>query len=1004
MVPLKDMLTGVAPPPLGSNGRLTSMQKCVRAGGKHNDLDNVGMTARHHTFFEMLGNFSIGNYFKEEAILLAWNFITKELCLPSSRLRVSVFESDDEAARLWSRISGLSESSGRLIRLGAKDNFWSMGDSAGTPCGPCSEIFYDQQKDIDGERWLEIWNLVFMQYARGRNVDELVPLQTPCVDTGMGLERLASVMQGVPTNYDTDLMRPLIDALRELVARRGSHSKRGVTASSTSTLLPWSSGLDRSIESTSLKVIVDHLRSSSFLLAEGVTPSNVGRGYVLRRIIRRAVRFGTNLGLSEPFLSQLLPTLIHTMGDTSTELRQRQETIASGLEIEEANFFSTLSRGMRVLEDAFTKRRTKGSVSINAQGRPVLSGEVAFLLYDSYGFPLDLTQLIARERNPDGTAASSVAESDGDDASITNRGWDVDVARFDELMKQQKEQSKATTFHTASNATHSSSATPAAIPNEVKQLQAAGLTNEFIGYDTLIARDVRVLNHHLSTSPTTSPSSPHHLWLTLERTPFYANGGGQIGDVGRIKLNDGMTLQVVDCVRPYEGLSVMRLTIPTQPSLNLNSILEQLSPDFIIPLVEVDAQHRHGVAAHHTATHLLHAALKAVLGGGNSSDTNTENATSVDVSKPITSKSKSSAPTLTAASINQAGSLVSSDRLRFDFSCPCTLNPTRINQIETWVNNAILDASMRSNHAAIGEQDVSVSDRTNSPITGGSVLTQVMSKEEATKMNALALFGEKYGSSVRVVSIPGYSIELCGGTHVHDLRQCYPFMITHTSSVASGVRRIEAVTGINAVKRLQASHSTLVSLAAELKTTPETVMKAVSKMNTRIRELESEVKSMRTKLMLSGGGKSASSSSTATTAPAAVTATFTVDASTSVPIKIHQVPEDMASPGSLRETCLSLSSTDSSSFHLLLCPTTGQATVCGGYGVTPTNGSNESVSIPARRIWMRLQTSLSKQGAMDKGKGGGSDKIAAGVLPIKYADSSVSFIERVQTALADEQC
>lgn len=599
------------------------------------------------------------------------------------------------------------------------DNFWSMGDSPGIPCGPCSEIFYDQGYEIDGERYLEIWNLVFMEYARGMKLNELIPLEKPCVDTGMGLERLTAVMQGVPTNYDTDLLKPLILETLELARRRASLLKKDSSKWMKLLSTPYKHGLDKSLLNVSLKVIVDHLRSSSFLISEGIVPSNLGRGYVLRRIIRRAIRYAhQGLGINEPFMSELIPILIQQMGTVYPELIERKDVIKSILTIEETNFFTTLSRGLSKLEEAFNQHK-KNPIKSSTSGKYILSGETAFMLYDSFGFPLDLTQIIVRERRDEGI-----------------NGWDIDIEKFDILMKQQKEQSKGTAFQTSSTANvtkekentttkadtqnnniidiHPSGSIP--IPSEVKSWHSSNITSEFIGYTTLEVHNPIINGLHYSTL-----DSIKYLWISLNRTPFYANAGGQIGDKGILKLNEKIELNIVDCIKPYEGLHVMRTIIPDNIKNEVHSVLKVGST---IPLAMVDSLHRSDVAAHHTATHLLHAALKKILGGeNNSNDTNnTDTASSSSKSSSSSShkkKSSSSTPVLSASAINQSGSLVSSDRFRFDFSCPFGLNEDQLNKIEKWMNDVIFNAPI------IQENN------------GNQVIIEQMTKEEAMKKNAV---------------------------------------------------------------------------------------------------------------------------------------------------------------------------------------------------------------------------------------------------------------------------
>lgn len=802
----------------------------------------------------MLGNFSIGAYFKEEAMVLAWNYLTKEvrhspvarvaslrrrasllgivathgrrtdggaflcsacprarqLCLPTSRLRITVLHSDDESAALWAKITGFSEQAGTIVRLGESDNFWSMGDAAGTPCGPCSEIFWDQGAEVDGDRWLEIWNLVFMQFARGAAPGELTPLARPCVDTGMGLERLASVMQGRPTNYDSDLLRPLIRAVEELALARAARSvggkRTGGSGAAPIVLRPYTDGLDQSAQSTALKVVVDHLRAASFLIAEGVVPSNVGRGYVLRRIIRRAVRYAhQSLGLSEPFLAALLPPLLDSLGAAYPELVQRQGSIASILTQEETNFFGTLARGLAVLEDAFERHAASAAAKA---GKLVLPGEVAFQLYDTFGFPLDLTQVIARERAAPGAPA-------GSGSGVGAGGWEVDVARFEALMRAQKELSKGAAFQvsgqsaaaspsasgSASSAAAAAMASPLPLPAEAKRWQLDGIQSEFVGFDSLEARDARIVALHRASAAAVAAADAdaagETVWLALDRSPFYANQGGQVGDVGELVVDlppasdaasagtsTSVTLPVLDTLRPYEGCAALRVWVsPEQLRAGLGSTL---AVGGVVRTARVSRSHRQGVAAHHTATHLLHAALKAVL------PTAPAAAAAAEPAAGAGKKAKAaavSAPTLSAASINQSGSLVAADRLRFDFSCPVALTGGQIAAVEQWVNDAILSAAAAEADAAAGES-------AGAGATA-SVRTQIMSKEDAMKMNAVSAHAHTRGSSI-VLDAPRTAI-VGARADFHSLSLLYFLFLFYFLLSDGAVRREIRVAGASGV-------------------------------------------------------------------------------------------------------------------------------------------------------------------------------------------------------------
>ncbi|HWW25022.1 MAG TPA: alanine--tRNA ligase, partial [Caulobacter sp.] len=665
MVPFKNVFTGAEIPP---HPRATSSQKCVRAGGKHNDLDNVGYTARHHTFFEMLGNFSFGDYFKEQAITHAWTLLTRDFALPKDKLLVTVYHTDDEAADLWKKIAGLDDS--RIIRIPTNDNFWSMGDTG--PCGPCSEIFFDHGEGIpggppgspdeDGDRFIEIWNLVFMQFEQLAGGERL-SLPKPSIDTGMGLERVAAVLQGVHDNYDIDLFKALIAASVELT---------GVKA--------------QGDQAPSHRVIADHLRSSSFLLADGVTPSNEGRGYVLRRIMRRAMRHAYLLGAQEPLMHRLAPTLVAEMGQAYPELRRAEASIVETLRQEEERFRVTLGRGMGLLDEA----------TANLAAGGVLDGETAFKLYDTYGFPLDLTQ-----------------------DAVRAKGITVDTDGFDVAMDRQRQMARA-------NWAGSGQQGAAAAWFGIKE--QSGPTN-FVGYDiTETTGTVKAIV--LDGAPVDAAQAGATVDVLLDRTSFYAESGGQVGDTGVIEAN-GVESRVADTQKQAGDLHVHRVELAGPLKVG----------DQVV--ASVDAAKRTTTRANHSAAHLVHAALHHVLG----------------------------------PHVAQKGQMVDGDRMRFDFSHGGPLSADEIERIEAEVNAVI---------------------RQNVPAQ-----TQEMAPQEAIEAGAVALFGEKYGDSVRVLTLgesltesgKAYSVELCGGTHVARTGDIALFKIVSEQGVAAGVRRIEALTG-----------------------------------------------------------------------------------------------------------------------------------------------------------------------------------------------------------------
>ncbi len=715
MVQFKEVFLGLEERPYR---RAASVQRCVRAGGKHNDLENVGYTARHHTFFEMLGNFSFGDYFKREAIRYAWELLTGVFEIPPERLWVTVYAEDDEAADIWLREIGVDPA--RFSRIGDKpggrryesDNFWSMGDTG--PCGPCTEIFYDHGPEVpggppgspgeEGDRYIEIWNLVFMQYDRDAE-GNLKPLPRPSVDTGMGLERLAAVLQGVHSNYEIDLFRNLIRAAAELLGVEDQ-------------------------DSPSLKVIADHIRACSFLITDGVLPANEGRGYVLRRIIRRAARHGHKLGAREPFFYRLVPALVHEMGDAYPELARAAEQVQKVLRLEEERFAETLDKGMAILRQA-----------IEAARDGVIPGETVFRLYDTYGFPADLTADVAREH-----------------------GLRVDMAGFERHMAEQRQRARA-----ASAFADLGGETPVA---------EQGWRSEFIGYDHLQG-EAQVIGLLRDGQPVESLAAGEEGMVVLDRTPFYAESGGQVGDTGVIR-SDSAEFQVTDTQK--QGQAIVHIGRLAAGSLRVGERVQAV----------VDAVRREAIRAHHSATHLLHAALRQVLG----------------------------------EHVQQKGSLVTADRLRFDFSHFEPLTPEQISEVEEIVNREI-----RRNAAAEARE---------------------MSMEEALREGAMALFGEKYGERVRVMKI-GFSTELCGGTHVDRAGDIGLFKIINETGVAAGVRRIEAVVGEAALRWIEAEERQLREVARLVRTDPQHVADKVGQLLATEKALEKELARLKAKLAAQAG-------------------------------------------------------------------------------------------------------------------------------------------------------
>ena len=739
MVQFKNVFTGLEKRPYS---RAATAQKSVRAGGKHNDLDNVGYTARHLTFFEMLGNFSFGDYFKERAIELAWNLITKDFGLKKDKLLVTVYHTDDEAAGYWKKIAGFSDD--RIIRIATSDNFWAMGDTG--PCGPCSEIFIDRGEHIwggppgspeeDGDRFLEFWNLVFMQYEQVTK-DERIDLPRPSIDTGMGLERMASILQGVESVFETDLFRHLIDAASSALGH-GPNTENVA----------------------SYRVIADHLRSSSFLVADGVLPSNEGRGYVLRRIMRRAMRHAQLLGANEPLMWKLVPALVREMGQAYPELVRSEALLTETLKLEETRFRKTLVRGLGLLADA-TDKLGAGDM---------LDGETAFKLYDTYGFPLDLTQDALRQR------------------SIS-----VDLAGFTDAMERQKAEARASWAGSGEAATET-------VWFSVRDKTGA---TEFLGYETekaegivmAILRDGKVVD---------DAKEGDSVAIIVNQTPFYGESGGQMGDTGTI-TGEGFRIDVTDTLKKADGLFVHQ-----------GKVIKGLPKTGAAVELEVDHARRTRLRSNHSATHLIHEALREVLG----------------------------------THVAQKGSLVAPERLRFDISHNKPISPEELEEVERMANEIVVQ---------------------NSPVT-----TRLMSVDDARAEGAMALFGEKYGEEVRVVSMGTalhgekanrpYSIELCGGTHVKATGDIGLVRIVSDSPVAAGVRRIEALTGEAARRHLDEQDRRLKAVAATLKISPADVLARVETLLDERKKLERELTDARKKLAMGGGSAGAAENAAETVA------------------------------------------------------------------------------------------------------------------------------------------
>mgnify|MGYP003525297201 FL=1 len=703
MVQFKDIFTGSIPVP--QNPRATSCQLCVRAGGKHNDLENVGYTARHHTLFEMLGNFSFGDYFKEEAIAYAWEFITKNIALPKEKLWVTVHESDDEAFEIWTK----HIDSSRILRFGDKDNFWSMGDTGA--CGPCSEIFYDQGEEHfsspedkmggDGDRFLEIWNLVFMQYERTKD-GKLIPLPKPSIDTGMGLERVIAIKEGVFNNFDSSSFKPIIETLEKIANKKATKENIG-----------------------SYRVIADHLRATSFMLSQGILFGNEGRPYVLRRILRRAIRHGYLIGFRKPFMAQLVDTLVDIMGGHYVELKDNTNYIKEQLTLEEERFFKTISAGITLFNDELENTKD------------IFSGEVAFKLYDTYGFPLDLTEDMLKDK-----------------------GLKVDLDKFEELMTNQKTMAKAAWKGSGDSANE----------GDFKALLEKYGLNEFVGYtnNTYNSKILALLDENFKEVESLENQIG---WVLLDKTPFYATSGGQNGDIGAIE---------------FEGKNAVVLETSKFHNLNLSKVdvkEEKLSRNQDIEAVVIN---RHEIEKHHSATHLLQSALRIILGD----------------------------------SVSQAGSFNDANKLRFDFTYPKAMTNEQINEVEDLVNSMISRALK------------------------GKV--EELPLELAKKKGAIAMFGEKYGEVVRVVSFgEDVSVEFCGGTHVRNVSEIGSFYIVKESGVSAGIRRIEAVVGASAIKYAKEQMSKLAEIQAELKSND--MIAGIKKLKNEIKELKNEIKNAQSK-------------------------------------------------------------------------------------------------------------------------------------------------------------
>lgn len=693
--------------------RAVTTQKCVRAGGKHNDLENVGFTARHHTFFEMLGNFSFGDYFKKEAIEYGWEFVTKVLKIPKDKLWITIFEQDHEAEDIWLNHIGIDPE--KFSRCGEKDNFWAMGDTG--PCGPCTEIFYDHGESVEGgppgsineegDRYVEIWNIVFMQYERDKN-GKLTPIPKPSVDTGMGLERVAAVMQNVHSNYQIDLFKNIINAISKLLGVNFEADLKAVDKKS-------------KVSAKSLNVIADHLRSCAFLVADGVLPSNDGRGYVLRRIMRRSIRHGKKLGAHKPFFHKLVDVLVDEMGDAFPELKEACDHIAKVFLQEELQFGKTLEQGLKIFDQSLEDLKDN-----------IIPGELVFKLYDTYGFPLDLTQDIARERD-----------------------YKVDIKGFEEEMIKQRERAR----------------TSSKFEHELNEKIICSTTTEFVGYETLSYK-AKIVEMFLKADPVTDINEGENAIIVLDRTPFYAESGGQIGDRGEIKIDNNVFI-VEDTIKNKNAFIHYGRVISGNFSVN----------DFVY--ANVDKKLRDNIIRNHSATHLLHAALRSVLG----------------------------------EHVVQKGSNVTSESLRFDFTHNAPLTEKEVQKVESIVN-----AKIREN---------------------SEILTEILPIKVAKEKGAMALFGEKYDPEVRVLSMNGnFSVELCGGTHTNKTGDIGLFKIISHTAVSAGIRRIEAKTGSEALLHIQEDETLINKLSLLLKANKANLVDKINHLDTKIKAKDKEIKKL----------------------------------------------------------------------------------------------------------------------------------------------------------------
>jgi alanyl-tRNA synthetase len=705
--------------------RATTSQKCVRAGGKHNDLENVGYTARHHTFFEMLGNFSFGDYFKEKAVDFAWDLLTNGYGLPAEKLWASVYLDDDEAYDLWTRRIGIPEA--RMVRLGEEDNFWAMGDTG--PCGPCSEIHLDRGDEYgcgrpdcdvacDCDRFLEIWNLVFMQFNRDAS-GTMTPLPKPSIDTGLGLERMASIIQGVDTNFETDLIYPIIRRTEALAAKPFGQSES---------------------DDVAMKVIADHSRAAAFLIGDGVLPSNEGRGYVLRRIMRRAIRYGRNIGLTKPFLHETARVVFDIMEPAYPDLKAASAFITNVIENEEYRFSETLDNGLRVLNDALAEIRVRGDNEV--------PGDLIFKLYDTFGFPVDIVRDVVRDE-----------------------GLSLDAVGFEARMDQQRRQSRSKIAFTG-------------ISDAYRQLSASGEKPEFVGYNTLNC-EARVVLIVKDGSGVDAAEAGSDVEVVTTATPFYGEAGGQVGDQGTITA-PGLDMAVTDTIKDPTGLIIHKGQVKSGRLESGQTVM-----------LAVDGERRSAIAANHTATHILHAALRHELGDH----------------------------------IKQAGSLVAPDRLRFDFTHFSQIDSDSLERIETFVNTRI---------------------RQNVPVA-----MEEMDMDAAVDSGATALFEEKYGDRVRVISLETFSRELCGGTHTSRTGNIGLFTIVSESSVASGVRRIEALTGKAALDQMQTNNRIIQQLSHLVKDKPDRLLQRTESMQAALKRLEKETERLKTRIaeMQAQGGE-----------------------------------------------------------------------------------------------------------------------------------------------------